>query len=254
MSAPLIRPIESFEDIDKCMALQSATWSLPDIDQTPPRLFVVARHSGTPPLGAFDERGELVGFVHTLMGRFAGALCFYSHMLAVDERYRDSGIGYRLKLAQRDQALAAGVPLVVWTFDPLQSRNAYFNLNKLGAIARRYVDNFYGEQHATVFDAGLGSDRLFAEWWVGSERVARALRGEAQRPPDHSALVTIPREIASIKRTDHQSALLWRLRVREQFQSLFSRGLIAVGLERDTSEQTSRYLFSEEASIGDERR
>lgn len=247
-----IRPIESFGEIEQCIALQRTTWGMADVDITPGRLFVIARHASAPPLGAFDERGRLVGFVHTLYGRFGGTLCYFSHMLAVEESLRNTGIGYRLKLAQRQQALADGVPLVVWTFDPLQSRNAYFNLMKLGAVARRYVDNYYGEQHSTVFDSGIGSDRLFAEWWVGSRRVDNALRGEPDALPTHAPRVEIPDDIAAIKRTDEQQALIWRLKVREQFASLFSRGLLAVGVERDPGAAVSRYVFAEASEELDE--
>jgi predicted GNAT superfamily acetyltransferase len=246
-----IRPIETMAEIEKCLDLQRTTWAMPDVDITPARLFVIAQHAIVPPLGAFEPGGRLVAFVHTLYGKFEGVTCFYSHMLAVEERLRNSGIGLKLKLAQREQALEARVPLVVWTFDPLQSRNAHFNLNKLGAVARRYVENFYGEQHTTVFDAGIGSDRLFAEWWVDSPRVARAIKGEAQLPTGQFSFVEIPEEIGTIKRTDHHSALLWRLRVRERMQSLLSRGLVAVALQRGSSERVSRYIFGEEAVAGD---
>ena len=248
-----IRPIESFDEIESCIELQRTTWGMADVDITPGRLFVIARYASAPPLGAFDATGRLVGFVHTLYGRFNGTTCFFSHMLAVEESQRNTGVGYRLKLAQREQALAEGVRLVVWTFDPLQSRNAYFNLMKLGAVARRYVDNYYGERHTPVFDSGLGSDRLFAEWWVGSRRVDEALRGESRALPTHGPRVEIPADIASVKREDQEQALIWRLKVREQFTSIFSRGLVAVGIQRVEGGDVSRYAFAESSEVDDAR-
>lgn len=251
MERPTIRPIDTFDEIEQCVELQRSVWSMPDVDLTPARLFVIAKWSTAPPLGAFDERGSVVGFVHTLLARFEGTICYYSHMLAVDERLRDTGIGYRLKLAQRDQAIADNVPLVVWTFDPLQSRNAHFNLNKLGAVARRYITNFYGERHATVFDAGIGSDRVYAEWWVRSRNVERALAGEPRADAGPRVYVEVPSDISGLKRRDQESALIWRLRTRERFQSSLSRGMVAIGFERGGEQATSRYIFADEEAVRD---
>lgn len=251
MTAFELRPIHSQRDIDQCVVLQRNTWGMPDVDITPARLFIVARWAGTTPIGAFDEHGRLLGFVHTLLAQHEGTPAYYSHMLAVDESLRDSGIGYRLKLAQREQALSQGIPLVVWTFDPLQSRNAHFNLNKLGAVVRGYVVNFYGEKHASVFDAGIGSDRVFAEWWVGSRRVARALEGGPPMPDTSLETLEIPSEFGAVKRDDHQGALLWRLQTREAFQSRLSRGLVAVGLDRDRESGRSRYRFASAEAASD---
>jgi predicted GNAT superfamily acetyltransferase len=238
-----IRDVESFEDIEKCVDLQRRTWGLPDVDITPSRLFVLARWTGTPPIGAFDPSGRLIAFLHTMLATFEGTTAYYSHMLAVDESLRDTGIGYALKLEQRSRALAAGVPLVVWTFDPLQSRNAYFNINKLGVVVRRYVENFYGDRHSSVFDAGIGSDRVFAEWWVASDRVGRVVGGQKPSATGLEPYVTIPSDFAAIKRVDSERALIWRLRTREQFQSRLSRGLAAVALVRDAESGSSRYAF-----------
>jgi predicted GNAT superfamily acetyltransferase len=238
-----LREIATFAEIGACVELQKRTWGMPDIDVTPSRLFVIARHTGTPPVGAFDARGNLVGFVHTIRAHFEGTSAFYSHMLAVEEGWRDKGVGRALKLAQRARALEQGVELIVWTFDPLQSRNAHFNLNKLGAVVRRYVPNFYGEEHSSVFDAGIGSDRVFAEWWVRSSKVEEALRGERFRPPGRFSEVEIPANIDDVKRSDREAALLARLRTREQFQSRLSRGMAAVALDHVRGAETSRYVF-----------
>lgn len=243
MSGIELREITSFEEIEACIELQKRTWGLPDIDVTPSRLFVIARYAGTPPIGAFDGRGELVGFVHTLLAHVDGTPAFYSHMLAVAEDWRDRGVGYALKLAQRDRALRQNVPLVVWTFDPLQSRNAHFNLNKLGVVVRRYIPNFYGERHDSVFDSGIGSDRVFAEWWVRSPRVEAALAGERFTPAGTFSEVAIPAHVTELIRSDREAALLARLRTRQRFQSRLSRGLVAVALEHQDGTEQSRYVF-----------
>lgn len=250
MSEYEIREVRDFADIEACVELQRATWGMPDVDVTPSRLFVVARYAGTPPIGAYDARGSLVAFLHTLPSRFGGVHSYYSHMLAVDERLRDGGVGHALKLEQRRRALADGVPLVVWTFDPLQSRNAHFNIiNKLGVVVRRYVENFYGEHHASVFDAGIGSDRVFAEWWVGSERVARVLAGGRPATSGLEPYVEIPRDVNAVKRDDPHEALVWRLRSRERFQSRLSRGLGVFAFVNDPSSPTSRYVFGDVSDV-----
>jgi predicted GNAT superfamily acetyltransferase len=240
-----LRDITTFGEIDACIALQRATWGMDDVDLTPARLFVVARHAGTPPIGAFDATGRLVGFVYTLPARHETGAAYYSHMLAVDEGWRDKGVGYRLKLAQRERALRDDVAVILWTFDPLQSRNAHFNLNKLGAVVRRYVVNFYGERHHTAFDAGIGSDRVFAEWWVRSPSVERALAGGSPEATGLTGGIEIPADINAIKRRDHHEALLWRLRTRQRFQSHLSRGLVAVALHHKERDEFSQYIFAD---------
>jgi predicted GNAT superfamily acetyltransferase len=245
-----LREISTFRDIDACIALQRKTWRMADADMTPSRLFVVARYAGVPPVGAFHRDGSLLGFVFTLPARFEGTQAYYSHMLAVEEEWRDQGVGYRLKLAQRERAIADGVPLVVWTYDPLQSRNAHFNLNKLGVVVRRYVVNFYGEHHNTAFDSGIGSDRVFAEWWVRSPKVRLALHGERFQPALTAPAMEIPADIAAVRRKGgDQAALLWRLHTRERFQSRLSRGLVAVALEHDPEAATSRYVFADAREV-----
>jgi predicted GNAT superfamily acetyltransferase len=248
-----LRDIEDFADIRACITLQRETWGMEDVDITPSRLFVVARHAGTPPIGAYDETGRLVGFVHTLPARHEGRQAYYSHMLAVAEAWRDKGVGHKLKLAQRERALRDNVDVVMWTFDPLQSRNAHFNLNKLGAVVRRYVVNFYGEEHRTAFDAGIGSDRVFAEWWVRSPKVERALAGLAHEAGALAERVEIPADLNAIKRRDQGDALLWRLRVRARFQSLLSRGLVAMSLQHEQGSETSHYVFADVREVANAR-
>lgn len=246
-----IREIESFGEIQQCIELQRVTWGMPDVDITPSRLFVIARHGGTPPLGAFALDGRLLGFLHTLSASFEGTPAYYSHMLAVEPTERDKGIGRALKLEQRLRALKSGIPLVVWTFDPLQSRNAHFNINRLGVVVRRYYENFYGAEHASVFDAGIGSDRLFAEWWVGSSRVERLVSG-GRNEFEASGMVEIPSDINSIKGRSKDEAAAWRSKARNDIQEQLGFGRYVRGFVFDRERGISRYLFSDLTGLAHE--
>jgi predicted GNAT superfamily acetyltransferase len=169
---------------------------------------------------------------------------YHSHLAAVVENLRHQDIGFRMKLAQRQQAMKAGVPLIIWTFDPLQSRNAHLNINKLGAVIRRYEVNHYSEGLSTVFDSGVPSDRIFAEWWVSSPHVGSILAGKRPYVKDPSESVLIPEDINKERSRSVEEHLKWRIRVREDFQSALAGGLIVRGFERAVG--TSRYLLGED--------
>ena len=166
---------------------------------------------------------------------------YYSQMLAVLPEYRDAGIGMKLKLAQREHALRTGLPLITWTFDPLQSRNAYLNIVKLGVVIRKYFVNYYGHGSTSVLHKGLDTDRLFPEWWVGSEHVANALAG-VRRTDAPAAVVEVPRDIEAIKARDMDEARDWQLRIRGAFLQYLSEGLYCAGFAADPQGH-SRYLF-----------
>src|SRR6185436_20163329 len=193
-----VRECVSVEDFRQCIELERAVWKDDDIGIMPIRLYMISKACKAPTIGAFDVQGTLVGFVHTSLALIDKHVVYHSHLAAVVEARRHKDIGRRLKLAQREHALEAGIPLIVWTFDPLQSRNAHLNLNKLGAIIRRYEVNYYGEGLSAVFGAGVPSDRVFAEWWISSPRVEAALAG---KPPDASPSgrsVTIPENVDAV--------------------------------------------------------
>jgi predicted GNAT superfamily acetyltransferase len=237
-----IRQCETTEEFEACVQMQRDVWQFSDLDMTPLRSYVVTRNSGGFTLGAFDPSDRLLGFAHALAA-FDEKLrpYYYSQMLAVEPPLQNAGIGVRLKLAQRDQALKTGVPLMTWTFDPLQSRNAHLNIVKLGGVVRRYRVNFYGVNSTSVLHRGLDTDRLFIEWWVRSPRVAGALEGvrHADKP---EAVVEVPRDIAAIKNHDLDEARHWQLRIREGFQKYLSEGLYCAGFEAAPNTD-SRYLF-----------
>src|SRR5436309_9353261 len=175
MSAPQlgIRLCHGIEELEACVHLQKEVWNFSDLDLIPLRLFVVADKIGGQVLGAFDGK-NLVGFTLSIPGARNNHPYLHSHMLAVREQYRNLGLGRKLKLAQREDALSRGIELIEWTFDPLEIKNAYLNIERLGAIARRYNINQYGITSSPL-QGGLPSDRLIAEWWLKSKRVEKLL-------------------------------------------------------------------------------
>src|ERR1041384_992355 len=213
MSEPeiVIRECTSIEDFQQCIALERTVWNDADIGIMPIRLYMISKACNAPTIGAFQSE-KLVGFVHTMIALMDNHIVYHSHLAAVLEGLRHNDIGYRMKLAQREHALAAGVPLIIWTFDPLQSRNAHLNINKLGAIIRRYEVNYYGEGLSSIFDSGVPSDRIFAEWWVSSPHVEAALAGKRPQTLTQEASVLIPDDINAVRGRSVDDHLKWRLR------------------------------------------
>ena len=243
MSEPgiTIRECDSVDDFKQCIELERAVWRDDDIGIMPIRLYMISKACNAPTIGAFDSTGKLVGFVHTMIAIREKQVVYHSHLAAVVEELRHKDIGFKMKLAQREQALKVGVPLIIWTFDPLQSRNAHLNINKLGAIIRRYEINYYSEGLSSVFDAAVPTDRVFAEWWVGSPHVESVLAGNRPAVEGQMETVLIPEDINKIRAESLSEHISWRMRVRDAFQQKLTGGLIARGFER--SEGTSRYLL-----------
>ena len=238
-----IRRCQTLTEFRACLAMQKEVWQFSDLDVTPLRSFVITRHSGGFTLGAFDRADKLLGFAHALAAFDEQRRpYFYSQMLAVTVPLQNAGIGAKLKLAQRDYAIAHGLPLMTWTFDPLQSRNAYLNIVKLGGVVRRYKANYYGNESSSALHAGLDTDRLMVEWWTGSEHVARALAG-LSRTDEPVAAVEIPCDLQTIKDREMKEAQRWQLEVRAAFERYLSAGLYCAGFERGRDGAHSRYLF-----------
>lgn len=238
----LVRPCETFQELAACVDLQIEVWGYSDGDVIPRRVFIVTQRIGGQVFGAFDvtlpgtpSKGDatsLIGFAMALPGIRNGHGYLHSHMLAVRENYRNLGIGKRLKLAQREEALGRGIQLMEWTFDPLEAKNAYLNIHRLGAIVRRYTPDFYGVSSSRL-QAGMPTDRLHAEWWMNSARVEGALSGKL-RLTEVIETIRIPAEIAKWKKSsDLTQALAVQSKVREQFQSAFARGMAVIGFEKD---------------------
>jgi predicted GNAT superfamily acetyltransferase len=237
-----IRECETPEDFRQCIELERAVWKDDDIGIMPVRLYMISKACKAPTIGAFDRSGRLVGFVHTMLALKGKNVVYHSHLAAVVEDLRHKDIGLRIKLAQRDRAIEAGIPLIFWTFDPLQSRNAHLNINKLGTVIRRYEENYYGEGISTVFDSGVQSDRVFAEWWVMSPHVESVLAGNRPRV-EPVARVTIPDDINRVRAVSLDEHVRWRRQVRKQFVTTLESGAIVRGFERDAEKGESSYTF-----------
>jgi predicted GNAT superfamily acetyltransferase len=226
-----IRVLERPEEFEACVEMQSRTWGFEDRDLIPRRMFVVARKIGGGVLGAYDGE-RLAGFALALPAHRPGQTYWHSHMLAVAPAHRNRGLGRRLKLAQRERALALGFDLIEWTFDPLEIKNAYFNLEALGAIARHYHPNLYGAT-SSALQAGLPTDRLTAEWWLRAPRVAALAAGLAPPPrPPTAAEIAVPGEIEAWKQARDPRAAEAQGRIRAAFERHFAAGLLAFGCER----------------------
>jgi predicted GNAT superfamily acetyltransferase len=243
---PIIRECVSAEDFLQCIALERAVFNDDDIDIMPIRLYMISKNCNAPTFGAFNPDGKILGFVHTSIALLDGKIVYHSHLAGVLEGMRHQDIGYRLKLAQREHAIRAGVPLIIWSFDPLQSRNAHFNINKLGAIIRHYKINYYGEGISTVFDAHLPSDRVIAEWWVKAPYVEKVLAGNRPRPETETARVEIPDNIDEVRSQSLDEHIGWRLRVRENFLKALEPAAIVRGFVREAERRHSDYLFGED--------
>jgi predicted GNAT superfamily acetyltransferase len=225
-----IRALERMREFHNCLELQRECFGFSDIDIVPFRCFVVFNSIGGLVLGAF-EADQLVGFVNSIPGIRDGVPYWHSQMMAVSRKHRNSGVGSRLKLAQREHALQRGIRRIEWTFDPLESRNAYLNISKLGAIVKQYRVNYYGEISSNLH-RGLESDRVVAEWLLEQPRLM---------PTNDIRRIYIPADIQSLKQQSIHSAKDVQLRVREQFLRNIEDGYIAAGFEK--KDEWSEYLF-----------
>jgi predicted GNAT superfamily acetyltransferase len=231
----ILRPCQGLDELRACVALQKEVWNFTDAELVPLRMFVVAEKVGGQVMGAFAG-GDMVGFALSVPGTRSGHVYLHSHMLAVRKDHRNGGLGRRLKLMQRQDALARGIELIEWTFDPLEIKNAYLNIEKLGAIARRYNINQYGITSSPL-QGGLPSDRLIAEWWLKSKRVETLL--DTGKNPSFVAKTSIevPAQIYDWKAAPETRGQARQVqeRNREQFLRAFGEGMAVLGYERDTA-------------------
>ena len=272
-----LRRLEKFEEYKACERLQSNAWGFADdIDVVPQTNLVTAQKWGGLVLGAFDADDELRGFCFGFLGRDKqGRLVHCSHMLAVDDEARNKGLGTRLKWAQRDSCLTEGLAIMVWTFDPLESKNACLNFDKLGGLADSYDVNLYGETTSKLH-AGTTTDRLTVKWMLDSPRVTA--RQEGRRSELFESLVAgdvdapwalqadggapgvpnldlaarrlrceIPGSVQEVKEHDHGVATAWREATRAVFTGYFAKGYFARECARtrpdDRGESKTVYLF-----------
>jgi len=178
----------------------------------------------------------MVGFCFAIPGiKPGGKPYLHSHMLGVLPAYRDAGLGRRLKLAQREEALARSIELIEWTFDPLELKNAYFNIERLGVIVRRYQENQYGITFSPLH-GGLPTDRCYAEWWISSPRVWALLAGDPPAPASYELAIAYPADMARIRAEDPRRARQIQKQNGEKFQRAFGEGLTVTHFERDKTE------------------
>ncbi len=241
-----IRECAAAEEFDACIALQREVFNMPDVELSPRRHFIVTKHAGGWTLGAFFEE-KLIGFVLSVpafRGNSSRERIFYSHMTAVKQEFQNHGTGAKLKWAQRERALSENVRFIKWTFEPVQARNAYFNLIRLGVVVRKYMPNFYGTDYGTtpgVTATGFDSDRLFAEWELDSERVNQIAAGKVFGPGSPVERIVIPADWRGLLVNDPKKARAEQLRVRGEFLKAFEKGLTCRSFERD--EKNPAYLL-----------
>ena len=242
--APItVRHVSTLAEYEECVQMQLVTWG-EDL-ATPSGLFVVARETGGQTLGAFAGE-KMVGFTLGLAGFHDGKPIIHSRMTAVLSEFRDRGIGRMLKLAQRNDALARGIHLVAWTFDPLELKNAHFNIDRLGAVVKRYIPNCYGIT-ASPLHAGLPTDRLMAEWYLDSKRVSGILVGKLPRASSGAVRITVPADISERKQIEPAMGARVQSEMREQFLDKIGKGFIVTGLE--IAEKEASYVLEKEANV-----
>ena len=233
----VIRKCQTLDEFQLCVALQREIWQEADLEIEPATAFVVAANTGGQVLGAFHGQ-RLAGYTLAVAGIREGVPYLHSHMTGIHADFRDRGIGRMLKLFQRDEALSRNIRLICWTFDPLEFRNAYFNLNRLGAITRTYLPNFYGVTSSPLH-RGLATDRLLAEWHLDSPRVMAAAAGVPIPIPESSAVIEMPAVPGNgpslIPGQSTEQLADMQQRLRNEFTKYFLRRYAAVAVRRDTA-------------------
>lgn len=231
-SSVLIRHCRGLEELRACVTLQQKVWNFNDADLVPLRMFVVAEKIGGQVIGAFEGK-RLIGFSLSLPAVRDARFYLHSHMLAVDKKHRNLGLGRKLKLFQREDAIARGFDLIEWTFDPLEIKNSYFNIERLGAIARRYTVNQYGISSSPL-QGGLPTDRLIGEWWLKSERV-EAVLGQRTLERAIEQRIVVPAEIYEWKASARMRSRARKVQEKNKGELLaaFGSGLAVIGYECD---------------------
>ncbi|MEO6778847.1 MAG: hypothetical protein ABI194_05275 [Gemmatimonadaceae bacterium] len=253
-----IRRVRTLAEYEECVAIERETWGNQFTESVPSTILRIAQEVGGVTAAAFDADGKMLGFVFGITGVRDGALSHWSDMLAVRVGARDRGLGKRLKAYQRQLLLEIGVRNMYWTFDPLVARNAYLNLERLGARVSEYRTNFYGDDTGSAMHAALGTDRFIVVWPLDTEyeaqesSVAREewrdapVIGSAVTEPLPTAArvrVSIPDDIFAVLEDDPKLAHQWRSTTRAAFNTYLSRGYRVVGFERRTSTTAAAYLL-----------
>ena len=261
--------------LDQCREVEQAAWQVEQTDgeTTPTHLLATIQRHNTGDILVAQDGDQVIGFLYGFIGLTDGdrptlphnPMLYISHVMGVHPAYQSSGIGYRLKLAQRELVMERGLRLIIWTYDPIQSKNAHLNINKLGAVCRHYKRDHYGELQG--INAGLPTDRFEVEWWIKSERVEQRTR-QKYRPPGlnawlkagaelvnpsvdyrdslrapadsadmpqkaHAILVEIPSSIKALKEADMGAAQTWQAQIRAVFETVFDTGYVVTHFLRE---------------------
>jgi chorismate synthase len=257
-----IRKIESLAEMREVERLQREIWGVEDLEVYPALALKPQTEVGAILIGAFDE-GRMVGFVFGFPGILDGETIIHSDMLGIAEEYRSHNLGYLLKLAQREAAMARGIERITWTYDPLQSRNAHFNLSKLGVISDRYYIDYYGV--TSSFLHRFGTDRLWVTWLLRSERVRSRIEqmvkprapGDLDQMP-HLVRVSENYEPISADEFDGPQVVIeipteistnqerWREATRKAFTSAIGNGFVVEGFYVSEARQVGRYVLRQD--------
>jgi predicted GNAT superfamily acetyltransferase len=264
------KTIEDLVDINDIVSLQSDIWSQDSVSPLPQ--LVASIHHGGILIGAYSDN-RLVGFCYGFAGYKNGEVYLISHMAAVRPEYQNFGVGYQLKLKQREWAVAYGYQKIVWTFDPLEVRNGYFNLCKLGAYSKMYIPSYYGEMQDKL-NKGLPADRLVIEWDICSHRVEKAISGVMPYPKDHNYeillhadqdteypnpiekrsipqgdgyLVAVPTNIQLLKQTNLEIAKAWRLAIRDVISEALLDEFVITGVQKVPNSPIQYYVLEKKS-------
>ncbi|MEK3889336.1 GNAT family N-acetyltransferase [Bacillus sp. FSL K6-3431] len=264
-SAVQIRSLHDMEEMKQVQVLEDLVWTG---DSIPTHQTITAIKNGGLMLGAFIE-GKLVGFNYSFPGFLKGKIYLCSHNMGIHPDHRGKGIGSMLKGVQKEKASEMGYDLITWTFDPLETRNAYLNLSKLRAVCDTYMENCYGEINDGL-NNGLPTDRFKVEWWLESEHIGKSF--QAQTPigiipwemtnndlpklgdfdslsDERSIHVPVPVDFQMLKRKDSGLALDWRMKTRKVFQTFFAKGYTAIALEKTENDPVHHYVLVKRSSV-----
>jgi len=250
-----VRYCSTLAEYEECVRIEHLVWG--EEISVPSGLFVVAHHTGGQTLGAFDPaatatagagggRARMVGFTLALAAHRAGKPFLHSHLTGVLPEARDRGVGRRLKLFQREDALKRGMDLVEWTFDPLNLKNAHFNIMRLGAVVRRFIPNCYGITESPLH-GGIPTDRLVAEWWLTSERVKSILAGRIPAMSASVERISLPANLAEIQAKDREAAIRIQADAREKFERWLAKGYAVTRFE--TRDAEASYFLEPAKSV-----
>lgn len=267
-----LKPLYSLEDLLEMQRLEQDVWGA---DFTPIHQTITVAKNGGIILGAYDN-DILIGFLYSFPGINEHSIYLCSHLVAIDTKYRGQGIGELLKREQKNLALSKGFKLITWTFDPLESANANLNIRKLKGVCHTYIEDCYGKLEGKL-NGGLATDRFLVEWHLDSNHVtwshsythreATSVLTVAQnknglpyvkrlneeimnRIEDYDTLsVTVPTQFQAIKKADFPLAREWRMRTREVFQMLFSKGYTIVDVKREQGKNVQQYILIKQSEV-----